>query len=228
MNAPSRPQLAVVNGHATTTSTQIAENFGKRHDTVLRSIRSLDCSPEFNARNFAAVEYTDEKGEKRPAYTITRDGFVFLAMGFTGKEAAQWKEAYIEAFNAMEAALQADVPPASHTLTAPFLEMGVSCAEHTVHQAIILAGNMIVAPGIERTVYAGRVAFQTAAISLLNSAVETLKQERARLCRIMEKTDGSAIGDSNKWPEAAAVMNLKSCAAPDETAPRLAVKGGAA
>ncbi|EOT9412018.1 Rha family transcriptional regulator, partial [Escherichia coli] len=32
----------------------------------------------------------------------TRDGFAFLAMGFTGKRAAQFKEAYINAFNQME------------------------------------------------------------------------------------------------------------------------------
>jgi phage regulator Rha-like protein len=35
-------------------------------------------------------------------YYVTRDGFSFLAMGFTGKKAAQWKEKYIAAFNAME------------------------------------------------------------------------------------------------------------------------------
>ena len=37
-------------------------------------------------------------------------GFVFLAMGFTGKDAAQWKEAYIDAFNRMEAELLAQHP----------------------------------------------------------------------------------------------------------------------
>ena len=29
-------------------------------------------------------------------------GFAFLAMGFTGKKAAEWKEKYIVAFNTME------------------------------------------------------------------------------------------------------------------------------
>jgi Rha family phage regulatory protein len=38
-------------------------------------------------------------------YLMTRDGFTFLAMGFTGKRAAQFKEKYIEAFNRMEAEL---------------------------------------------------------------------------------------------------------------------------
>ena len=38
-------------------------------------------------------------------YTMTRDGFTLLAMGFTGKRATQFKVAYIAAFNAMETAL---------------------------------------------------------------------------------------------------------------------------
>ena len=65
----------------------------------------MECSPEFNERNFAPVGYKDAKGEIRPAYRLTRDGFAFLAMGFTGKKAAAWKERFLEAFNTMEAAL---------------------------------------------------------------------------------------------------------------------------
>ena len=36
---------------------------------------------------------------------MTRDGFAILAMGFTGAEAMKWKEAFLDAFNKMEAAL---------------------------------------------------------------------------------------------------------------------------
>ena len=39
-------------------------------------------------------------------YNITRDGFTFLAMGYTGKKAAEFKEKYIAAFNAMEQQLK--------------------------------------------------------------------------------------------------------------------------
>lgn len=101
------PELATVAGQITATSLQLAEHFGKLHKDVLRAIRNLECSAEFNGRNFAPVDYADEKGQLRPMYRITRDGFAFLAMGFTGKEAARWKEAYIDAFNAMEAKLRA-------------------------------------------------------------------------------------------------------------------------
>ena len=39
-------------------------------------------------------------------YYIGRDGFVFLVMGFTGKIAAKFKEAYIRQFNEMEEMLR--------------------------------------------------------------------------------------------------------------------------
>ena len=96
------PQIRLVDGTPVTTSKDIAETFGKRHDDVLRKIASLDCSANFTARNFAASEYEDSTGRKLKCYQITRDGFTFLAMGFTGKRAAQFKEAYIEAFNELE------------------------------------------------------------------------------------------------------------------------------
>lgn len=64
----------------------MAEKFGKRHDNVLQAIGRLECSPEFTALNFQASDYTDSTGRKLAAYRMTRDGFVFLAMGFTGRE----------------------------------------------------------------------------------------------------------------------------------------------
>lgn len=88
---------------AMTTSLVVAEKFGKRHKDVLRAIGNLDCSPDFTGRNFAPSEYTDPTGRRLPMFYITRDGFAFLAMGFTGPEAARWKEAFIAAFNALEA-----------------------------------------------------------------------------------------------------------------------------
>ncbi len=101
----TNPNVFIRNDKAVTTSQAIAEYFNKRHDNIIQKITYLECSPEFNALNFKAVEYTDAKGEKRPMYEITKDGFVFLVMGFTGKKAAAFKEAYIAEFNRMEAQL---------------------------------------------------------------------------------------------------------------------------
>ncbi|EDW7804242.1 Rha family transcriptional regulator [Salmonella enterica] len=98
----SHPEVTIENGRAVTTSVAVAEYFRKMHKDVLKKIDNLDCSAEFNERNFAPVDYTDAKGEKRPAYQITKNGFVFLVMGFTGKKAAAFKEAYIAEFDRME------------------------------------------------------------------------------------------------------------------------------
>lgn len=106
--APS-PRLSVVDGHATTTSLQVAEYFGKRHADLLRAIESItpDLPQEFTERNFAFSGFTDSTGRTLPAYHLTRDGFTLLAMGFTGKKALAFKLAYITAFNDMERQLQA-------------------------------------------------------------------------------------------------------------------------
>lgn len=97
-------ELGIMNirGQVIVSSRDIAKVFEKEHFNVLRDIKNLECSPEFNESNFGLVSYKDEKGELRPEYHITRDGFAFLAMGFTGKKAARFKEAYIKRFNEME------------------------------------------------------------------------------------------------------------------------------
>lgn len=94
--------FADANDTARVNSLILAKMFGKQHKSVLRAIENLDCSEEFNQHNFAPVKYRDAKGELRPCYAMTRDGFTFVAMGFTGKKAAQFKEAYIKRFNEME------------------------------------------------------------------------------------------------------------------------------
>jgi Rha family phage regulatory protein len=80
----------------------VAEVFGKKHKNVLQAIEMLECSESFTRLNFQPSEYKDSTGRKLPMYRMTRDGWAFLVMGFTGAEAAHWKEKYIAAFNAME------------------------------------------------------------------------------------------------------------------------------
>lgn len=107
----SSPVLVeLVDGQPTTTSLDVAAHFRKLHKTVLRAIANLECSPEFTQHNFVPSEYTDSTGRKLTQYRMTRDGFTFLCMGFTGKEAAKWKEAYINAFNQMEHTLKHGAP----------------------------------------------------------------------------------------------------------------------
>lgn len=98
------PTLKTVNGHGMATSLQVAERFGKQHKTVLRAIENLACSEGFGRRNFAPSSYVNRQGKIQPMVEMTRDGFVMLAMGFTGPQAMAWKESFIEAFNQLEQA----------------------------------------------------------------------------------------------------------------------------
>ncbi|TCK01676.1 Rha family phage regulatory protein [Volucribacter psittacicida] len=86
---------------ALTDSLKVASYFGKRHGNLLRILNNLGCSKEFSQLNFKAAKYIDEQGKKRPMYLMTQDGFTLLVMGFTGKKAMQFKEAYINEFNHM-------------------------------------------------------------------------------------------------------------------------------
>lgn len=110
------------------TTLEISNRFGRQHKDVLKAIGNLDCSPEFRQRNFAPTVYhrpNPSSGKPIPArmYELTRDGFTFLCMGFTGSQAAIWKERYIEAFNQMEAALRAN-PPAHQQQLALATQVG--------------------------------------------------------------------------------------------------------
>ncbi|MBS6673254.1 MAG: Rha family transcriptional regulator [Haemophilus paraphrohaemolyticus] len=87
-----------------TTSEIVAKVFGKYHKHVIRDIREIleAGDDEFNRTNFGLVEYIDKKGEKRPMFEMTKDGFMLLVMGYKTKKAMAIKIAYIKAFNFMQ------------------------------------------------------------------------------------------------------------------------------
>ena len=99
--------VQVKNSQTITTSEFIAQAFNKRHDNVLQSIDNLlaDIDPAFAAQNFRETEISTQNNlgftVKNRAYELTKDGFMLLVMGFTGKAALAIKIAYIQAFNKM-------------------------------------------------------------------------------------------------------------------------------
>ena len=157
--------VSVSNNHVITTSQSIATQFGKQHNHVLRDIKKLlsqlpidhlsksgqtpaDRLLNFeetlsDARlNFEEIEYIDAQGRKYPAYNLTRDGFALLAMGFTGKNALQFKLKYLAAFNAMEAEL---VRIASEsTSTVKTIASGLSPADQRTLQEAVNRKAMLV------------------------------------------------------------------------------------
>jgi Rha family phage regulatory protein len=99
----SRP-IELIQGRPMTTSLVIAKHFGMEHREVLRAIRTTleDLSEDFGRCNFAPSSYINLQNKSQPMYRLTRNGFAFIAMGFTGRIAARWKEVYIKAFDTME------------------------------------------------------------------------------------------------------------------------------
>ncbi|QRX81825.1 Rha family transcriptional regulator [Glaciimonas sp. PAMC28666] len=114
---PFVPNLTVVSGKITATSSQVAKHFHKRHDKVLSAIAFLkeDCPQDWHDLNFeeTLTEVAIGQGatRKERTFQIARDGFTLLTMGFTGKKALQCKRAYIDAFNRMEAGLASPPNP---------------------------------------------------------------------------------------------------------------------
>lgn len=98
-------QLENKNGVAVVSSRVVAKDFKKRPSEVNRKIKGLieEVGCVQNCTDlFIESQYLDSQGKEQLEYLLTRDGFSLLVMGFTGKEALQWKLQYIEAFNKME------------------------------------------------------------------------------------------------------------------------------
>ena len=90
-------QLVFINGQQTITNSLIvADYFGKRHSHVLRKIDEIlaDAPSEFTSAHFWANVQNQQVGTSQrdlKCYHLTKDGFMFLVMGFTGAKAAELK-----------------------------------------------------------------------------------------------------------------------------------------
>ena len=99
-----RDMVSVSGNQIVTTSLKVAKFFGKRHSHVIRAIESMGCPDNFASAHFWAHEEIKQAGAVKRAskfYSMTKDGFMLLVMGFTGTKAMALKIAYINAFNWM-------------------------------------------------------------------------------------------------------------------------------
>lgn len=91
------------NNEVVTDSLTVAGVFGKKHKNVIRDIHNLHNQLEEKGKlNFEPISYNDSMNREQLKYNLTKDGFALLVMGFTGKQALQFKVKYIEEFNKME------------------------------------------------------------------------------------------------------------------------------
>lgn len=105
INNANEVQVINNNGELVVSSRKVAEDFGKEHKVVLRSIREILVEQNCATKFFHETTH-EYRGQQFPEFLMNRDGFCLLVMGFTGKEALAWKLKYIEAFNAMEKKLK--------------------------------------------------------------------------------------------------------------------------
>jgi Rha family phage regulatory protein len=103
---PNTPaQLVFINDKQTITNSQVvASYFGKKHYNVLRKIDEIitDAPIEFTSTHFRGHTVKLRAGavnRDSKIYEMTKDGFMFLVMGFTGAKAADLKINFINAFN---------------------------------------------------------------------------------------------------------------------------------
>lgn len=86
----------------TMSSLEIAELTGKRHDHVIRDIRTL-LSQGVAAPNFGESTYKDANQQDRPCFNLTKKGCLILASGYDAKLREKiidrWEELEIEKRN---------------------------------------------------------------------------------------------------------------------------------
>ncbi|MGL6122445.1 MAG: Rha family transcriptional regulator [Shewanella sp.] len=110
-------QLVFINGQQTITNSLIvADYFGKLHHHVLRKIETIlkDAPSEFTSNHFWCNVQNQQVGTATrdlKCYHLTKDGFMFLVMGFTGAKAAELKINFINAFNEAQARLSRTQSP---------------------------------------------------------------------------------------------------------------------
>lgn len=124
-------------------TTNVAKLFDKEHKHILEAIRTHiipNLSVEFSRSNFRPSKFKDVRGKKQPQYLLNRKSFAMVVMGFTGKKAMAFKEAYIEAFEHMMTVI--DTRKLSR---AGYREMTASISQHLGKEPRIFAreANMI-------------------------------------------------------------------------------------
>ncbi|EAL7247551.1 phage antirepressor Ant [Campylobacter coli] len=97
--------LEIMKNQVFINSLDLAKVFNKNHRHILQTTKNQPQN-DFTESNFILSTYKDKKGELRPCYNLTRDGFSLLVMGFTGEKAYKWKVEFIKAFNEMEKRLK--------------------------------------------------------------------------------------------------------------------------
>lgn len=95
------------NNELVTDSRNVADVTSKQHKHVMDIIRKMiNDRPEIDGSRFRPIYYIDQYGRKQPCYSINRRGIVTLLFKMTGEQSYKFQDAYMDAFDLMEANLK--------------------------------------------------------------------------------------------------------------------------
>lgn len=155
-------------------SREIAERFEKRHNDVVKVIESK--IHILTTENFVVNTYFIESsflhnGNEYKEFLLTRDGFSFIAMGFTGSKADIWRLRYIEAFNQMENEIKRMNQPQGEEFLAQAVIYAQKCLEEKEAQLIKQKPKVLIADAI--TANESSISIRELAIILKQNGVDT-------------------------------------------------------
>lgn len=95
-------EIKNVDGKSVVSSRTIAEQLGKEHSKVIRTLEEILAKPDV-ASLIIESQYKDKQNKPRKEYLLTKDGFTLYMFNIQGYN--DFKMAYISEFNRMEAEL---------------------------------------------------------------------------------------------------------------------------
>lgn len=131
-----------------TNSLLVAEKFGKEHRNIIASIRDILAAENSAANYYSETTYVN-RGKEYPMFLMNRDGFTLLIMGFTGKEAMDFKIQFLQAFNEMENRLKNSLIPKSFPEALRLAAMEAEKVEELERQILLDAPKVQLATAFE-------------------------------------------------------------------------------
>lgn len=127
-------------------STDVSDYFEREHKNVLESVEKCLTEQISLAAEFSATKYSI-KGRYYKRFEMSRTGFTYLVLGFTGRKSNQFKLDYINQFEKMEAFIRNSLESISGSiemccvLEKTRLEMGKETkAHHYINEHNLIYG----------------------------------------------------------------------------------------
>lgn len=97
--------IKIEQGKPMVSSLTVANEFGRRHTHVLRTIDSLISDGTITEPEFGLSEYVDDSGKRNKCYDLDEDGFLIAMPFIGGKQARQGQRKLVKEFGKLRKAM---------------------------------------------------------------------------------------------------------------------------